>query len=148
MGIGGTALFFRVPGGKGVCGTMRNGFAKRFRGAPSDGPPTSSGVELTLAASWSRTEPAVTAAEGLRSSLAADDGAPRKRQSSLAADIVAAGAALKPATKGQLQVYALLLHPRFGRLCVAYFLVSLAFDVPFVHLTRFALDRGEFPCSF
>jgi hypothetical protein len=40
---------------------------------------------------------------------------------------VAAGAVLQSATKG---------------LCVAYFLVSLAFDVPFVHLARFALDRG------
>jgi hypothetical protein len=148
VGIGGTALFFRVPGGKGVCGTMRNGFAKRCRGAPSDGPTTLSGVEMALAASSSRAEPTATAAMGLQSSLTADIGAPRMRRSSLAAKIVAAGAALKPATKGQLQVYALLLHPRFSRLCVAYFLVSLAFDVPFVHLTRFALDRGEFPCGF
>jgi len=46
-------------------------------------------------------------------------------------------------SKGQLQVYALLQHPRFGRLCLAYFLVSLAFETPFVHLTRFALDQGE-----
>jgi len=44
--------------------------------------------------------------------------------------------------KGKLQVMALLKHPRFRRLCVSYLLVSFAFDVPFVHLVRFALDSG------
>jgi hypothetical protein len=37
---------------------------------------------------------------------------------------------------------ALLRHRRFRSLCLAYLFASFAFDVPFVHLVRFALDSG------
>jgi len=47
----------------------------------------------------------------------------------------------------ECQVRALLRHPRFSRLCLAYLCVAFAFDVPFVHLVRFALDRGMSPRS-
>jgi cyanate permease len=48
----------------------------------------------------------------------------------------------KRTNKGKLQVLALLKHPKFSRVCVCFLLVSFAFDVPFVHLVRFALDKG------
>ena len=37
---------------------------------------------------------------------------------------------------------ALLHHPQFRRLCAAYFFASFAFEVPFTHLVRYALDEG------
>mmetsp|Transcript_28799 Transcript_28799/g.37200 ORF Transcript_28799/g.37200 Transcript_28799/m.37200 type:complete len:561 (+) Transcript_28799:43-1725(+) len=48
----------------------------------------------------------------------------------------------KRTNKGKLQILALLKHPRFSRVCLAYLLVAFAFDVPFVHLVRYALDEN------
>ena len=145
VGIGGTAQFFHVPGGKRAWGTLLNGIAKRCCDATSDSTEPSSRsnstaqeseVNVELSSIYSKTNGAAVAAKSSTNKTVAHSG---EATSTPGRTIV---------SKGQLQVFALLQHPRFGRLCLAYFLVSLAFETPFIHLTRFALDEGKLRMLF
>jgi nitrate/nitrite transporter NarK len=112
-GVGCVSFVFRVPGGHGALDTMHQGFQKHCGGGCSSGGGGERGPSDV---------------ESKDAAAAGDEG----RASLFRA----------PSPKGKLQVLALLRHPRFSRLCVAYLCVAFAFDVPFVHLVRFALDRG------
>jgi len=154
VGVGGTAQFFHVPGGKRAWGTLLNGIAKRCCGATSDSTEPSSRsnstaqeseVNVELSDVYSKPNDTVVTAKATVSFASSEaTSMPLGQRKTSTSDLMRATTAPggKIVSKGQLQVLALLLHPRFGRLCLAYFLVSLPFGVPFIHLTRFALDKG------
>jgi len=155
VGVGGTAQFFHVPGGKRAYGTLLNGIAKRCCGATNDSTESSSrsdsavqgsDVNVELSSIYSKSNGTAETAKPTVSSSSSEATSMPTGQRSYSTSILSGASETsgqKYVSKGQLQVYALLQHPRFGRLCAAYFLISLPFGVPFIHLTRFALDKGE-----
>jgi len=85
---------------------------------PSSGDDTSANVEMAESGGSTLAKTAKSSSSGERGPLALSEGAKER----------------KITAKGKLQVLALLCHPRFSRLCLAYFLASFTFETPFVHL--------------